>query len=173
PPAMPRPDSEEVAEAQAALRASASYAGAHQQWKANWDAAVAATDKETARHDAAGKVYDRLSALLDAVRIAPSTVAARQALSLGDMGPVSLEFGDNPAVKVLIDGRPWWLASRGRQVVADMWLRGAIRRVLDKEWLPIVVDNVQDVGGQPLPELTGPVVLLQTTDGKGISVRRK
>ncbi|MEQ1572111.1 MAG: hypothetical protein ABMA64_41165, partial [Myxococcota bacterium] len=132
-----------------------------------------AVARETERVAVTTKSYDRLSALLEAVRAAPSAVAARQALSLGDLGPVTLTFGDNPAVTVSIDGRPWWLASRGRQVVADMFLRAAIRRVLDKEWLPIVVDNVQDVGGQPLPEVEGPVVLLQTTDGKGISVRRR
>jgi hypothetical protein len=173
PPSMPRPDAETVTRAQATLRESAAFEGAHKQWQSNYDTARASSEREAERHAAASVQYDRLSALLEAVRAAPSIVAERQALSLGELGPVSLEFGENPAVTVKIDGRPWWLASRGRQVVADMWLRGAIRRVLDKEWLPIVVDNVQDVGGQPLPELPGPVVLLQTTDGKGLSVRRK
>jgi hypothetical protein len=89
---------------------------------------------------------------------------------LGDMGPVSLEFGENPAVVVLIDGRPWWLASRGRQVVGDAWLRAALRRAMNLPDLPLIVDNVQDVGGQPLPALPGPVVLLRTTDEPGIQV---
>lgn len=173
PPTSPRPDTDQLAAAQMAARQVAAQEGALRQWQSNHDAAVAAIARDSERHEAATRDYDRLSALLEAVRLAPSTVAARQALTLGDLGPVTLEFGDNPAVKVLVDGRPWWLASRGRQVVADMWLRGAIRRVLDKEWLPIVVDNVQDVGGQPLPEVSGPVILLQTTDDKGLRVRRK
>ncbi|MEZ4240631.1 MAG: AAA family ATPase [Myxococcota bacterium] len=142
-PTMPRPDADVVAQVQASLRESAAFEGAHRQWQTNLEASKATAEREAERHAQASAQYDRLSALLEAVRAAPSTVAERQALSLGDLGPVSLEFGENPAVIVKIDGRPWWLASRGRQVVADMWLRGAIRRVLDKEWLPIVVDNVQ------------------------------
>lgn len=74
---------------------------------------------------------------------------------------------------MLIDGRPWWLASRGRQVVADACLRAALRRAMEMPYLPLFVDNIQDVGGQPLPPVAGPVVWLQTTDGKGIFVRRR
>ena len=77
---------------------------------------------------------------------------------------MSLHFGDNPAVEVRIDGRPWWLASRGRQVVADVWLRAALRRALGRDW-PLFVDNVQDVAGQPLPEPGGSTVWLRTADG--------
>ena len=40
-------------------------------------------------------------------------------------------------------------------------------------WLVLFVDNCQDVGGQGFPDLPGPVVFLQTTDGKGLLVRRK
>jgi hypothetical protein len=166
PPSTPRPDPE-------LLRQLATLEGARRQWQADFEGAQLTLQREQERLTEATKIYDRLSDLLEAVRAAPSVVAARQALSLGDLGPVTFEFGENPAVKVNIDGRPWWLASRGRQVVADMYLRGAIRRVLDKEWLPIVVDNVQDVGGQPLPDLEGPVVLLVTNDEQGIRVERK
>ncbi|MEM6927453.1 MAG: hypothetical protein AAF602_11015, partial [Myxococcota bacterium] len=172
-PEVPRPDPDLLTKAQATLRVSAAFEGAMAQWTSNVEASKASVDKETQRHADAAREYERCSALLDAVRAAPSTVAERQALALGDLGPVNLKFGDNPAVEVLIDNRPWWLASRGRQVVADMWLRAAIRRVLDMEWLLLVVDNIQDVGGQPLPDIEGPVMLLQTTDGKGLSVRRK
>ena len=112
----------------------------------------------------------RLDALLAAIRQAPSLLAARQARSLGNLGPVSLRFGENPAVRVQIDGRPWWLASRGRQVVADLHLRIALRRAAGLEGLPIVVDNVQDVGGQPLPSIPGPALILRTTDEPAISV---
>lgn len=172
-PTLPRPSPEAAAAATTNLQESAAQQGAFQQWKANHDAAADAADRETRRHGEAAAEYDRLSALLEAVRAAPSVVASRQALALGDLGPVTLVFGDNPAVAVHIDDRPWWLASRGRQVVADMYLRAAIRRVLEKEWLPIIVDNVQDVAGQPLPDVGGPVVLLQTTESKEISVRRR
>ncbi len=172
-PEVARPDPDLLTKAQATLRASAAFEGARAQWASNVEAAKATVEKETQRHADAAREYERLSALLDAVRAAPSTVAERQALALGDLGPVTLQFGENPAVEVLIDGRPWWLASRGRQVVADMWLRAAIRRVLEMEWLLLVVDNIQDVGGQPLPDIDGPVLLLQTTDGKGLNVRRR
>lgn len=128
---------------------------------------------ETARVAETASESERWDAILDAVRAAPSELAAAQARALGDLGPVSLEFGDNPAVSVLIDERPWWLASRGRQVVADACLRTALRRALQMPWLPLFVDNIQDVGGQPLPAVPGPVVWLQTTDGKGIFVRRR
>jgi len=172
-PEVKRPDPDLLTRAQATLRASAAFEGAFKQWSDSVEAAKATVEKESQRLADASREYERLSALLDAVRAAPSTVAEKQALALGDLGPVTLEFGENPAVEVLIDARPWWLASRGRQVVADMWLRAAIRRVLEKEWLLLVVDNIQDVGGQPLPDIDGPVMLLQTTDGKGLSVRRK
>ena len=114
----------------------------------------------------------RLDALVAAVRQAPSLLAARQAQSLGDLGPVSLTFGDNPAVRVQIDGRPWWLASRGRQVVADIHLRAALRRAARLQDLPIVIDNVQDVGGQPIPSIQGPVLILRTTDEPAISIQQ-
>ncbi|MEN0066881.1 MAG: AAA family ATPase [Myxococcota bacterium] len=172
-PQVPRPDPDLLTKAQATLRASATFEGAFSQWKADVETAKATVERESQRQADAAREFERFSALLDAVRAAPSGVAERQALALGDLGPVTLEFGDNPAVEVLIDKRPWWLASRGRQVVADMWLRAAIRRVLEREWIPLIVDNIQDVGGQPLPDIDGPVVLLQTTDGKGLSVRRK
>jgi HAMP domain-containing protein len=106
------------------------------------------------------------------IREVPSRLAARQAAALGDLGPVSLTFSDNPAVSVLIDGRPWWLASRGRQVVADIHLRAAIRRAAGLSDLPIIIDNVQDVGGQPIPRIPGPVLILRTTDETGISIQQ-
>ncbi len=114
----------------------------------------------------------RLNVLVDVIREVPSRLAARQAAALGDLGPVSLTFSDNPAVSVLIDGRPWWLASRGRQVVADIHLRAAIRRAAGLSDLPIIIDNVQDVGGQPIPRIPGPVLILRTTDETGISIQQ-
>ncbi len=115
---------------------------------------------------------ERLDALLGIIRKTPSLLAAEQAAALQPLGPVSLEFGENPAVTVLIDGRPWWLASRGRQVVADVHLRQALRRVSGLQQLPLVIDNVQDVGGQELPVPEGPAILLRTTDDPQLTVLR-
>lgn len=124
-----------------------------------------------ASHSAAEQEVARLEALLDAIRQAPSQIAQRQVHALGDLGPVSLHFGENPAVSMNIDGRPWWLASRGRQVVADLWLRAALRRAFGMEHLPLVADNIQDVGGQPIPSIQGPLILLRTTDEKALSIK--
>lgn len=112
---------------------------------------------------------DRLDVLLAAVREAPSAVVARQQERLGDLGPVSLVLGSDPAIEVRIDGRPWWVASRGRLVVADLWLRAALRRAWGVT-APLFVDNVQDVAGQRLPEVEGPVVLLRTAELPGLIV---
>ena len=172
-PASHRPTDAEVQQVhQAAARAQALESMQAQQ-SADLTAAEATVQRERDQHDEAVRDAERWDAILDAVRRAPSVVAARQARALGDLGPVSLEFGENPAVTVKIDGRPWWLASRGRQVVADAKLRDALRRAMEMPHLPLFVDNVQDVGGQPLPVVPGPVIWLQTTDGKGLFVRRK
>lgn len=147
-------------------------AGAAAQREADLRDLQQALDAGTADIAQWGAECARLDALLGVVREVPSLLAAKQAQALGDLGPVSLTFSDNPAVSVLIDGRPWWLASRGRQVVADMHLRAAIRRAAGLTGLPIVVDNAQDVGGQPLAQIPGPVVILRTTDETGISIQQ-
>jgi hypothetical protein len=172
-PTEPRPTADEIARVRAAVEQASAARSLGERWLAQVAEAEAAVAAETAAFEKAEAEASRLDALLEAVRQAPSVVASRQAAALGELGPVTLEFGENPAVTVLVDGRPWWLASRGRQVVADAWLRSALRRALQTPWLPLFVDNVQDVGGQPLPDLQGPVIFLQTTDHKGISVRRR
>ncbi|MCB9676881.1 MAG: hypothetical protein H6737_17330 [Alphaproteobacteria bacterium] len=173
PPALPRPTEAEAEAVRSFEARMAAVEGMRQRQSHELDAARQAVEVEKARHDGADRDAAKWDALLDAVRKAPSIVAAQQARALGDMGPVTLEFGENPAVTVLIDGRPWWLASRGRQVVADARFRDALRKAMEMPHLPLFVDNVQDVGGQPLPELAGPVVWLHTTDGKGLVVRKK
>jgi len=169
-PTAPRPSAAEIEQARAKQREYDGAQGARERWAADLDQARQQVRQEVDNHAETEQKSARLDALLEAVRKAPSVVAERQALALGHMGPVSLKFGENPAVEVLIDGRPWWLASRGRCVVADIWLRDALRRAMDKEFLPIIVDNVQDVGGQPLPEVEGPMVIMRTTHDKKISV---
>jgi len=172
PPTVARPDAEAVDAARAAEREALAASGVRDRWASDLEAAKAAVTAENERFDAASADAKRADALLEAIRKAPSAIAAKQALALGDLGPVSLEFGDNPAVRVSIDGRPWWLASRGRQVVADVWLRAAVRRAIEKPWLPIVIDNVQDVGGQSIPEIEGPMILMQTTDGTTLRIKK-
>ncbi|MCP4804046.1 MAG: AAA family ATPase [Proteobacteria bacterium] len=172
-PDVPAPSAEELTSARETMDRQKALDGAAKQRQHDLDEAQADLEKAEDRYAIACGDVDRLSALLDSVRAAPSVVAERQAEALGDLGPVKLEFGENPAVSVLIDGRPWWLASRGRQVVADVWLRTALRRAMGFDWLPIVIDNVQDVGGQPVPDVDGPSIVLKTTDASSISVVRK
>ena len=169
PPAVPRPDPEAVSMAREAERAAIAAGGARARWATELEAAKAAVVTETERHRVADDEEKRSELLLQAIRAAPSAVAERQAQALGDLGPVALVFGDNPAVTVLIDGRPFWLASRGRQVVADVWLRAGMRRASGLESLPLAVDNVQDVGGQPLPDMP-PAIHMRTTDEDKITV---
>ena len=173
PPEVDCPTDEETARARVLVDASKSAEGARKQRASDLTEARRGVDE--AREQQADKetVVERFGALLDAVREAPSVVAERQAKALGEMGPVSLRFGDSPAVEVLIDGRPWWLASRGRQVVGDVWLRSGLRHAMDMEWLALIVDNVQDVGGQEIPEVGGALVLLQTTHADELKVTRR
>ncbi len=169
-PTTARPTADEIStvrEAQAATSAAAALRSQRQGELAS------AREREATQDEAHALLQieaQRADALLDAVRKAPSLIATRQVAALGELGPVSVEFGDNPAVTVLIDGRPHWLASRGRQVVADAWLRHGLRRAMGMLDLPLFIDNVQDVAGQPMPDLPGPVFLLETADGDGIEV---
>lgn len=103
----------------------------------------------------------RLDRLVEAIRRAPSVVAERQMQVFGHLGPVAIRFPvDGPAIEVLIDGRPYWTASRGRLVVADLALRTALRRARGLGWLPIFVDNAQDWSGELAT--TGPAIVLRT-----------
>ncbi len=167
PPPGARPTPDELA----AAHHGAAAAGARQQRREDLESTAALLADATNRLARQSAHADRLHALLEAVRVAPSAVAAQMALALGDLGPVSLAFGDHPAVEVLIDGRPWWLASRGRQVVADGHLRAAMRRVMEMDHVLLILDNVQDVGGQPLPAIAPPTLMLRTNDAPGIAVK--
>jgi hypothetical protein len=60
-----------------------------------------------------------------------------------------------------IDGRPWWLASTGRQIVADARLRLALRSLSGLDWIPVVVDEAQSWSG----DWPAGVVLLLTDGG--------
>ena len=131
--------------------------------------AMEARKKAATAHAKAVKEAAHADALVAAVRRAPSIIAEQQSQALGELGPVSLLWGEgtakSPAVTVLLDGRPWELASTGREIVGDLWFRAALRRAMRAPWLGLWVDRVQDVGGQELPEVGGPLILLRTTDG--------
>jgi hypothetical protein len=127
--------------------------------------AGAALEAARAGLAAAERRAEHLDHLVAAIRAAPTAALGRRLAALEPLGPVRLETSEAAPMLVRIDGRPWWLASRGRLVVADLWLRAALRRALEMPWLPLFVDNVQDVAGQPLPAVSGPLVLLRTAEG--------
>lgn len=170
---VPRPTSEEVTEATAVVQA-ATEAGR---------TARALAEAQRALAEAEGKVQAataeavRCQALVECWRRAPSEIARAQVAALGDMGPVTLRFPpkeskDTPEIEVLVDGRSWRRASHGRIVLADLYLRAAIRRAAGLDALPIIVDGAQDWSGAwPMDAIPGPVWLLRTTpDGSDCAV---
>jgi DNA repair exonuclease SbcCD ATPase subunit len=171
-PDAPKPSAEQVVQARATIDdAQKAEGAAAQHARATASAEQAATAAE-ASHKAAEAERFRMNVLVDAVRKAPTVIAERQIAALGDLGPVSLRFVGN-GVEVLVDGLPWEFASDGRCVVADLHFRAALRRAVKLGWLPLFVDSVQAVGGQPVPDVGGPVVHLRTTDGDLVSSAAK
>ena len=168
PPDVPRPTAQELE----TVAQNAAARGAREQRQRDLQRVREEHAQATERERELEAEAQRLNVLVEAVRAAPSQVASEMALALGELGPVSLIFGDNPAVQVHVDGRPWWLASRGRLVVADAYLRAALRRVSELDHVPLFIDNVQDVGGQALPQLPTPVVLLRTNDEADLRVEQ-
>lgn len=176
-PAGAQPTAEALAAAEHTIATAAREAGAAEAAAIAARNATAAVGRETAAHAAAEAEAARLDALVQAVRKAPSELARRQSEALGDLGPVSLLWGDgtaaSPAVSVLCDKRPMErpYCATGRQIIGDLWLRRALRRVMGAPWLPLFVDEAQSAAGQTWPEVEGPVVYLWTTaDGELRSV---
>lgn len=159
---------------------------------AAWEAQVAAAEQRLAaaqsRSIAAQAAAARAERVLDAVRRAPTEAAARSSAALAHALPpssgVSIRWGSaeegGAEVEVLIDGRPWWCASSGRQVVADLEFRLALRRLavartaapslrsgalLTYADVPVVVDRAQDWSGAwpALRPGEGSVLLIRTT----------
>lgn len=135
------------------------------------DAAAAAArdrarqlDEARARLAAAETEAERVGALVAAVRRAPTEVARRGADALRvalDGSGVELRLAepgsDGDEVRVYVDGRPGWLASTGRIVLADLAIRLAIRRLAAARYpgglvgygrLPVIVDRAQDWSGE-------------------------
>jgi len=102
--------------------------------------------------------------VLELVRSAPGRVLAGKLAQLGDMGPVTITATDDE-IAVLVDGRPWRVASTGRRIAADAILRAALRRAVGLDALPIVVDEAQSVGGIDWPDLGACWRMTTTTSG--------
>jgi len=128
-------------------------------------AAITQRAAETAAHAAAkAATRTRAEQVLELVRSAPGRVLAGKLAQLGDMGPVTITATDDE-IAVLVDGRPWRVASTGRRIAADAILRAALRRAVGLDALPIVVDEAQSVGGIDWPDLGACWRMTTTTSG--------
>jgi len=111
---------------------------------------------------------DRMKALVNAVRQAPSVIAARQAKALGLPPEITLVWGagdaQSPAVVPMFDGVHYKRAATGRGICCGLSLRARIRVAIGLPYLPLVVDEAQSVTGQELPDVGGPVIVLVGDD---------
>mgnify|MGYP001577203329 FL=1 len=160
-PATPRPSEGDIEQAGAILHRHRAATPQHGIADAGPSIADAQATYADAMEDA-----DRLAALLDAIRQAPSALAEKQVVALGNLGPVTLRFPEKqnratPEIEVRVDGRAWTLASEGRMIYADACFRAAIRRAAKMGPLPIFVDRRQSWSGDD-PPVEGPVVYLVT-----------
>lgn len=165
PPEGDRPGDDEVGAAHETVRKAERAQGAVAQRETDLARLRAQLDASEGSLAEAAAEVGRLEALVEATRRAPSVAAERQLEALGDLGPVSLVFVDGGGVEVLVDGRPYHLASTGRLLVADVWFRAGLRRAIGVPYLPLFVDCIQDVVGQEIPDRP-PAVLLRTTEGE-------
>lgn len=174
PPASERPEEQAIAEAERIIeeaQAAAAYASVHA------DSLTRAREQEAEAREqlvAIEAEHARCQRLVEACRQAPTIDLRRRMDAFGDLGPVGIVLGDararGNAVDITFDGRPWWLASRGRQVVCDLHLRAALRHALGLRWLPLFVDDATAWTGA-WPDIAGPVVLLETRPVDGLRVR--
>ena len=144
----------------------------------------AAADAQGTATGAAGE-RERAETILDVVRRAPTEAAAasldvlRRELGHG----VGVRFGTladgQPEAQVVIDGRPWWCASTGRQIAADLVLRQALRRLAAARYpggalsysdIPVVVDAVSLWTGQLQAPAGGQVWLLETAETSSVGL---
>lgn len=175
-PTGPAPTIEAIAQARVVERELTEAAGARRQLETQTRRAAEESERLAAEVLAADAEGKRLDLLVEAIRRAPSILAQRQAAALGltKDGPLQIRFpSEGPAIEVLIDGRPFWTASRGRLVVADLAFRQALRKALGRRWLMLFTDNVQDYSGDleaAVGGFDGPVVLLRTEAGDELRV---
>lgn len=169
----------------AAAGAEAAHAAAVAAYEARGLALTrAAADAQGAAAGAAQELQ-RAELILDVVRRAPTEAAAasldvlRRELSQG----VGVRFGTladgAPEAQAWIDGRPWWCASTGRQIAADLVLRQAIRRLAAARYpggalsyadVPVVVDAVSLWTGQLQASAGGQVWLLETAEQPSVGL---
>ena len=168
-PAGERPTAEDVAKARDADSARQKAQGASEQRAA--DLAAAETSLEEAQATLAQKTeratYWR--ALVEVIREAPSRAVSDGLTAMGDLGPVTITVGvdpADPAVAIEVDGLPWSLTSSGRKVVADAYFRAGLRRAAGLGKFPLVIDDTSLVGGQPQANVSGPKILMVTTHGE-------
>lgn len=173
-PTVPRPTAQAAAEALRLLREADGAEAARKAVERESERARAALERAERNADGAVAEQARVAALHDFAKRAPSELARRQEDAFGGLGPVSFRFPPRetkttPEVELLIDGRPWWLASDGRRVVADLHLRAWLRERAALMMLPIIVDRAQD-WSRDWPDVPGPVWYLSTTGDEGITV---
>lgn len=172
-PSARKPTGAEVGIAQDVLRQADEAEGQRKKTEADAAEYRAGLERALAKKAEAEAEHARLDALVDAIRRAPSVIASKQVAMFGDLGPVGLDFpAEGSPVHITVDGREWRCASDGRRVVADMWFRAALRRVIRAPWMTMGVDRAQEVGGQPLPDVGGQVIYLLTTHGAEFAVRQ-
>lgn len=152
-------------QAEALLDAAARAAGATEAAERAARDRVVGLDRAREAAAAARAEADRVAALVEAIRRAPTEAARRgaEALAVALSGTgLELRFAepgdDGDEVRVRVDGRPWWLASTGRLVRADVDLRIALRRLAAARYpavlgrgygaLPVIVDRAQDWSGE-------------------------
>ena len=169
-PAQPRPSDGDVLAARSVLDEAQRAEGAAAQRKRDLKAAVATAESSARAAAVAEAEAGRMDALVAALRRAPTEIARRQAEALGDMGPVQFRFPEEgPAVEVLIAGRPWWQASTGERIHADLCIRAGWRRLLGMPWLPLFADEIQSWSGE-WPDVAGPVIGIRTTKAAALRV---
>lgn len=168
-PTVARPSADQVSTASSLIEQAALATAANA--RAVREAAEIAAEVTDAQAtvDAADIEAKRASLLVLACRQAPTRIAEEQAAALGDMGPVTLRFPpkeskDTPEIEVLIDGRPWYLASRGRLIYACARFRCALRRAAGLVGLPVVIDDAGSWSGE-WDGVVGPAWFLVTTTG--------
>lgn len=172
--------------AAAAAGAEAAHAAAVAAYDARGLALSAALASAQGTATAAAAELQRAELILDVVRRAPTEAAAASAAELerelGRAG-VTVRFGTladgQPEAQAWIDGRPWWCASTGRQIAADLVLRQAIRRLAARRHpggalsyadVPVVVDAVSLWTGQLAAASGGQVWLLETAEQSSVGL---
>lgn len=171
--------------AAAAAGAESAHAAAVAAYDARGLALSAALASAQGAAAAAAQERERAELILDVVRRAPTEAAAasldvlRRELNQGVGVRLGTLADGAPEAQIVIDGRPWWCASTGRQIAADLVLRQAIRRLAARRHpggalsyadVPVVVDAVSLWTGQLAAPSGGQVWLLETAEQSSVGL---